>query len=197
MKPSQLARYSRKAGTFCSISCAAIFKRTFYAGSRNPNYKGRNTDCDGYRIHVPTASGIGSDNYLGRMKLHQAVCCSALGISKMPKGVHIHHRDCDVLNNEPWNLAVMTVSDYKWIHKQYGIATLWALMHGKASLDDLVSWSDEKHRAEWLLLSCIDVQADISRMLGDGNLITHVAEVKPVRAEFSFVDEIASGKGGA
>lgn len=36
-----------------------------------------------------------------------------------------------------------------------------------------------------------------SEIIAAGITLTHVAEVKPVRAEFSFVDEIASGKGGA
>lgn len=187
MKPSQLSRYKRTLGTFCSVNCAAIHRKTAQLGDKNSNYKGKNTDSDGYKIYTPKAGCIGSENYLGKMKLHQAVCCEALGIKKMPKGVHVHHRDCNILNNTPENLCVMTASDHKWLHKQFGIASLWALMNGKVYTEMLASWSDDPARAEFLLSLDIGTQAMIKKQaehLG----IEVIATLKPVDVEFVLIE---------
>lgn len=148
MKQSQLNRYARNLGVFCSNTCASSAKASAYSGDKNPNYRGRTSDIDGYRLYTPQASFL---HGLKGMKLHQAVCCEVLGIKKMPKDVHIHHRDCDILNNHADNLVVLNISDHKWIHKQYGIATLWAYCHDKVQLAELVSWADDKERALRLL----------------------------------------------
>lgn len=148
IKKSQFERYNRTLGVFCSNTCLTQAKQVAYLGEKNPNFKNRNTDQDGYRIVTPQAPFL-----LGmkRMKLHQAVCCEILGIPKIPKGFHIHHRDCDVLNNTAENLVVLSTSDHKWIHKQYGNATLWALCNNRCSIEDLVAWSDDAERARNLL----------------------------------------------
>lgn len=164
MKQSQVDRYARKLGVFCSYKCAATAKSNKYTGVDNPNYKGKNVDEDGYRIYTPSASYLLG---LKRMKLHQAVCCEALGILEMPKGIHIHHRDCSIQNNEPTNLAVLSISDHKWLHKQYGVATLWAYCIGRISLDELVSWSDNEDRARKLLP--LDVTQQTLESLNLGN----------------------------
>lgn len=154
IKPSQLARYQRRIGVFCSVSCSAKAKSKAYSGESNPNYKGKNTDSNGYRIYAPQSSNL---NFRG-MKLHQAVCCEILGLERIPAGFHVHHRDCDIQNNDPKNLAVLSVSDHKWLHKQFGIATLWAYYHEKAILTDLVSWSDDHARASRLLVTHVSEQ---------------------------------------
>lgn len=156
IKPSQLSRYSRTVGVFCSTACLAEGKRVAYEGQGNPNYKGKNTDTDGYRTQPPSAR---RSLHHTVKRVHQAVCCEALGISRIPSGHHIHHRDCNVINNTPSNLAVMTVSDHKWLHKQYGVATLWAFCRGHVSLETLVSWSDDKERAMRLLPLDVLMQA--------------------------------------
>lgn len=148
MKQSQLDRYARNLGVFCSHTCAAVAKANAYLGDKNPNYKARNTDSDGYRLYSPQASFLLG---LGRMKLHQAVCCEVLGIPKIPKGFHVHHRDCDIQNNAAENLAVLCVSDHKWLHKQFGIATLWAYCRNRILLGNLVEWTDDVKRASRLL----------------------------------------------
>jgi hypothetical protein len=86
-----------------------------------------------------------------KIKLHIAVACEILNLGSIPKGYHVHHRDCDVLNNCPDNLALLRLSDHVWLHKQFGNATLWAFMHGKISFASLVEWSDDRQRAERLL----------------------------------------------
>lgn len=148
MKQSQIDRYARSLGLFCSNACSAKAKSIAYSGENNPNYKNRNTDQDGYRLYSPAASYL---HGLKRMKLHQAVCCESLGITKIPKGFHVHHRDCDIQNNDLDNLVVINASEHKWLHKQYGIATLWAYVHNKIELSDLLAWSDNAALAEKLL----------------------------------------------
>lgn len=148
LKPSIAAKGERRLGYFCSTACSALAKSTAYAADKNPNYKAKNTDSDGYRVFPPYAQRVFG---VEAGKLHQAVCCLYLGMSRIPSGFHVHHRDCQVLNNEPVNLAVMTVSDHKWLHKQFGVAPLWALSHARVSVDTLTSWSDDPKRAETLL----------------------------------------------
>jgi len=73
----------------------------------------------------------------------------------VPEGYCIHHRDCNIYNNDPSNLALLTNSDHRWIHKQYGNATLWAFCNNKVSLEDLISWSNNPERAKNLLTKSI------------------------------------------
>lgn len=149
MKLSAKKRYKRTHGYFCSNVCVGEFRSGgVYTGSKNPNYRGVTHDSDGYRIYVPHLSSVTG---LKRMKLHQAVCCETLGIKKIGRGFHVHHRDCDIENNKAENLVVLNISDHKWLHKQYGVATLWANFHGKISTQLLISWSDNKNRAARLL----------------------------------------------
>lgn len=148
LKKSGFERYNRTLGVFCSNTCLAKAKQSAYKGENNPNFKNRNVDQDGYRVFTPQASFLFGHK---RMKVHQAICCEILGISKLPKGFHIHHRDCDVLNNDADNLVVLSVSDHKWLHKQFGNATLWAYCNEKCSEADLLTWSDDPERARQLL----------------------------------------------
>lgn len=96
-------------------------------------------DHDGYRlIHSQT---------FGREKIHIAVAKEILGLTKIPKGYHVHHRDANYLNNDPENLCLLNLSDHRWVHSQFGSATLWAYMKNKVSLEQLVDWSNDKERA--------------------------------------------------
>lgn len=185
MKESQKRRYKRTLGFYCSLACSGSSRIEAYAGSRNPNFKNRNVDHDGYRLYVPVAHKTLTGGR--RMKLHTAICLEVAGLKNIPKGFHIHHRDCDILNNAPENLAVLSASDHKWLHKQFGNATLWAFTHGKVALEDLVSWSDDPSRAEILLLQSIGIQTDIR--IFTGMTIEKVATVRPVRVVFE-VEEV-------
>lgn len=148
MKQSQIDRYARNLGVFCSHGCTAKAKSIAYLGSKNPNHKGRNIDQDGYRLYSPQSSLLLGNK---RMKLHTAVCCEVLGIPAIPKDYHVHHRDCDVLNNTASNLSVLSASDHKWLHKQFGVATLWAYCEDKIPLCTLLQWTDDMPRASRLL----------------------------------------------
>ena len=151
IKPSALSKL--KHGAHCSILCLSKTKSRLYAGKKNPNYKGRGVDSDGYAYSYthsecsPKYAMTDTDEN----KLHRAICASILGVRKLPKGLHVHHRDCDELNNAPENLSVMNPSDHKWIHKQFGSSCLWAVMNGMIDIDELSLWSRDKERAKRLL----------------------------------------------
>lgn len=166
LKPYAKKRFKRSLGFFCSNTCSGIAKKSSYSGEKNPNYRGVTKDSDGYALRIYSPQSVTALGLVGRYKLHQAVCCEILGVSGLPKGAHVHHRDCDVLNNVAENLVVLTVSDHKWLHKQYGNATLWAYCHGKVGLDDMVSWSDDKERARKLIALSVKDQS-IDRIIAD------------------------------
>jgi hypothetical protein len=76
------------------------------------------------------------------------------------------------MNNQPDNLCVLKISDHKWLHKQYGNATLWAHYHGKVSSEDLISWSDDKERARMLVdMSVVSQKIKDIGIVVDGKLI--------------------------
>ncbi len=143
LKESAIKRYNRTLGIFCSQQCSTEYKKKHYKGKNNPNYRNREYDSDGYKIiHYPT---------LGSIKEHHYVVFSILNINKIPKGYCVHHRDCNIHNNLPENLAVLSISDHKWLHHQFGNAVLWAFRNNKISLESLIEWSNEKEKAKQLL----------------------------------------------
>lgn len=162
LKESAVKRYNRTMGTFCSTKCCTKYKRDFYRGKKNPNYRGRNFDSDGYRIHHYPK--------VGRIKEHHYVAFNILGIDKIPKGYCIHHRDCDIYNNSPENLVLLSNSDHRWIHKQFGNAGLYGYMKGLVSLDVLCECSTDKEKSRRLLPLNILLQKDLGESeRGTGN----------------------------
>ena len=153
LKESQLKRYNRRLGTFCSQKCCTEYKKSFYKGKKNPNYRGKIVDNDGYLITYTEKKG--------RINLHKLVVFNFLKINKIPKGFQIHHRDCDKYNNTEDNLVLLSLSDHRWLHKQFGNATLWAYMHNKIDLDSLIEWSTEKDKARKLLQLSIKDQTGV------------------------------------
>lgn len=143
LKESSKTRYKRTHGYFCSTKCVAEFRKEKYKGSNNPNYKGKERDYDGYLLsYLPK---------FGRVKLHQMITFEYLGINKIPEGFQIHHRDCNVNNNDKENLVLLTNSDHRWLHKQFGNATLWAYYHNKIDLNSLIVWSNDEEKTRRLL----------------------------------------------
>ena len=152
-KRPSLAKRSIKHGNFCSSVCMASYRRRCYLGSNNPNFKKSNYDSDGYKItHLET---------YGMVKLHKHVVLTYLGLKSIKKGYHIHHRDCDIYNNTPDNLVVLSVEEHQWLHKQFGIASLHAYSCNKITIDELASWSDNKEKALKLLNESIITQKEI------------------------------------
>ena len=108
LRESAKKRYKRTHGYFCSTKCLAEFRKIKYLGKENPNFRIQVTrDYDGYKLaYLPK---------FGRIPLHHQVVFETLNINKIPKGYHIHHRDCNVDNNLPENLVLLTISDHKWL----------------------------------------------------------------------------------
>jgi hypothetical protein len=188
VKPNQI---STNLGNACSMDCAAEHRKKFYSGDRNPNFKGKNTDHDGYAISIPEAVGV-------RVKLHKYNAEIAFG-GKIPNGLQIHHRDCDKLNNDPSNLCLLTRSDHNWLHKQFGNATLWAFMNGKIGLEHLKEWSDDPSRAERLLILDVEMQGIIYnhvKTLGDDEYAA-ISRYKPMKVSLVEVEELNETKRGA
>lgn len=134
-------------GNFCSKSCVGEFRKRMYCGENNPNYKGRDYDNDGYRVFIPEKGRFEGKS----IKLHIYQALTVLEIDSIPKGFHVHHKNCNRLDNRPENLAVMSTSDHVWLHKQFGNAGLNAHENNLISTEELSNWSDDKIRAIFLL----------------------------------------------
>jgi hypothetical protein len=87
----------------------------------------------------------------GRIKLHHKVVFEYLDINKLPENYCVHHRDCEITNNSEENLLLITWSNHRWLHKNFGNATLWAYCHNKVSLEELCSWCKNPEKAKKLL----------------------------------------------
>ena len=144
LKESSKRRYKRTHGYFCSTKCVADFRKEKYLGESNPNFRKQVDRCtDGYKLtYLPK---------FGRIKLHHKVVFETLNISKIPSGMCVHHRDCNVDNNSPENLVLLNFSDHKWLHHQFGSATLWAYINNKITLDELLKWTNNIEDAKRLL----------------------------------------------
>ena len=144
LKESSKKRYKRNHGYFCSTECVANFRKEKYLGEENPNFRKQvNRSSDGYKLdYIPT---------FGRIKLHHKVTFETLGIDKIPNGYCVHHRDCNVDNNTPENLVLISSSDHRWLHKQFGNATLWAYINNKITLEELLKWTNNIEDAKRLL----------------------------------------------
>lgn len=151
-----------KHGNFCSNVCYGAWKSVNMFGANNPNFRNTMYDQDGSRI-------VWSDT-LGRMKMHHAVVFEYLDILKLPKGFCVHHKDCNHQNNTIENLVLLNGSDHRWLHKQYGNATLWAFYNKKVLLEDLISWSNDKKRAKKLLELNI-IEQKLSGVFKQGELL--------------------------
>lgn len=142
LKESQKKRHKRTHGYFCSTTCVANFRKKAYLGDNNPNFRNAERD-DGYLLdRLPK---------FGRIKLHHKVVFELLDIDKIPKKYCIHHRDCEIDNNDKENLVLISLSDHRWLHKNFGNATLWAYNNNKVSLEELCTWCKNPEKARSLL----------------------------------------------
>jgi len=136
---------------YCSKECQAIAYTEKYLGENNPNFRNRNTDSDGYKI-----------DHNGRSKrVHVAVVHEFLNIDKTPEGYNIHHRNCNRMDNRIENLVLLTDSEHRWLHQEFGNAILNAVFNGDIDMNKLISFSKDSEKAKKLLKLCILDQKDI------------------------------------
>lgn len=188
LKKSQAER-NKVWGSFCGSECNSRFRERMTLGAGNPNYRGRGYDSDGYKMYIPHGKGV--------LKKHHHVAFRTLGIKKLPKGGHVHHRDCDMMNNEPENLQLISASDHKWLHKEFGSSVLWAMTRNKIDIETLSEWSSDPIRARHLLENNVLRQREVYKALqGDEENILQVLSIKPVRVTFQEVDELTETERG-
>lgn len=185
LKPSHRGK-ANSLGNCCSAACVGEHRKMAYIGTANPNWRGKGTDSDGYALFLPQ---LKPGSKLGKMKAHQAVACEILGISKMPYGIHIHHRDCNRLNNNSWNLSLMSPSNHKWLHHQFTKAELTAYANGDIEVEDMIIKSKNPFKAHYLLILDVNTQAEIIKMIGIKNMINYLYHSMPVRATLEVVEE--------
>ena len=151
LKESSKKRYKRNQGYFCSTECVSNFRKKQYIGENNPNFR-NSQRREGYLLgYLPK---------FGKIKLHHKVVFEYLNIDKIPLNYCVHHRDCNVDNNDIENLVLLNGSDHRWLHKNFGNATLWAFYNNKISLDDLCNWCKTPEKAKKLLPLNIKIQKE-------------------------------------
>lgn len=80
------------------------------SGSLHHNYKGSVPDHKGY-LTEPDGNG-------GRIFQHRLVMQQALGLPSLPESWHVHHIDGNPLNNDLDNLALVTPTAHKELHRK-------------------------------------------------------------------------------
>lgn len=84
-------------------------------GSKNPHWKGGRYLTGGY-WQIPTPKWYTGPQCQGYSEEHCIVYCETHGLTEVPKGFHIHHKDLDPLNNDPSNLEMLTKSEHGKLH---------------------------------------------------------------------------------
>lgn len=59
-----------------------------------------------------------ADRQRGTQLLHREVWMDANGVTEIPEGCHIHHRDHDADNNDPSNLELLTAEEHREHHSE-------------------------------------------------------------------------------
>lgn len=136
-------RKNRASNNFCSVSCHASWKSINQFGVNNPNFRNAQYCADGYKLKY--------SNTHKREHIHKLVVFELTGLIKIPKGYQIHHRDCSWYNNTPENLVLLSNSHHRWLHKEFGSASLNAFVYGKIDLETLASWCTDPEKAKILL----------------------------------------------
>lgn len=130
---------------YCSKNCQAIAYSQRYLGKDNPNFRNRSLDKNGYCV-----------NHDGKSKIiHRAVVHEYFKITDTPKGYSIHHRNANKIDNKIENLALLSNSDHKWLHKEFGNAILNAFINNDIDLNSIIKFSKEPEKAKKLLLTSI------------------------------------------
>jgi len=155
VKPSHIYR-----SHYCSKNCQIADLPVKFQGSRNPNYKGRTLNSDGY-IKAPCP----------KFTLHRETVKKILGVEELPKTLIVHHKDADKHSNNPDNLILLTHKIHTWLHKNVGNYVLKAISEGKIdkqTIIDLAPDEEAKQRLEYIFNTNCTMQ---SVVLKQGELL--------------------------
>lgn len=98
-------------------------------GAQSPRHKPTPSEGKNGYLTVPRPFWMTSHQTQKRVPEHQVVACQMLDTTELPRGLHVHHIDEDVTNNDPSNLAVVTNAGHRRIHARSPLRkyTLWEL----------------------------------------------------------------------
>lgn len=85
-------------------------------GTSHLNYKGIISDGNGYcqQLKPEWYTGRKNSKYVFT---HHVSMCESLGITEIPKGFCVHHINGDKQDNDPSNLALMSISAHSKLHR--------------------------------------------------------------------------------
>ena len=101
----------------CSRKCINELHKTTYLGANNPN---------SYEIRLKN-NLISNTNLEYKNWIHQSIVKKYFNIKKIPKGYHVHHKDCVHTNNTLTNLVLLPKETHMLIHRIFGNVLLNAL----------------------------------------------------------------------
>lgn len=140
MKESQIKRYARRMGTFCSHECATIYRAKWFRGANNHQYGLRGEKNASYKgIELPKKNHKNIDLLVyspfhpfadrnGRVLKHRLVIeknaelfnplffIEIDGMKYLKKEFVVHHKDGNHSNNSIENLEVLTRSEHTQTH---------------------------------------------------------------------------------
>lgn len=85
-------------------------------GERHPQYTGVTIDGRGYRIIYAPDWYTGYKDVRGRAREHLVKYCEYHGLTKIPKGHHVHHRNEDKQDNSFDNLELLSNNEHSVTH---------------------------------------------------------------------------------
>ena len=156
VKPSHFER--RK---YCSIECMRSDLPRKYAGSGNPNYKGLSVNSDGYQVEKNNS----------KYTIHRETVKNVLNIKCIPSSLVVHHKDGNKHSNDPRNLILLTHKQHAWLHKNIGNFAFKALYSNKLTVDEILSWVEDKHQKEFVRYALTTDCTQQSAVVKQGELL--------------------------
>lgn len=143
VRPDILKKWTKIWFT-CSKECSAKIRERYYLWDKNPNYKWNKYTWDWYNSLdvLPT---------IWNVKINNIIMQIVLWIPKTPKWFQIHHRDCNVNNNSPENLTLLTHKEHTYIHKMMG--KIWLIAYSRWLISDeyINSLIDDWWKTIWII----------------------------------------------
>lgn len=114
---SEEERKARKAKNYRRAQLGKLNTMYNRKGKNSPFYTGGITiDNDGYALVYKPSWFTGTRGNSSKVFVHHVVVCKRDGMTKVPKGMHVHHINGDKLCNKVWNLALLKSGQHRRIH---------------------------------------------------------------------------------